>query len=106
MKLLIVVIISIAVLGCLKVFEKIYEYMGKLEILEKELSIERIKRHIAESENYTLRMQLNAIQGKNPYSSNQDVRNAVKYAMTKAHPDNGGKKEDFVKFLQLYEKLK
>lgn len=31
---------------------------------------------------------------------------AVKYAMNKSHPDNGGKQEDFLKFRKLYEDLK
>ena len=30
---------------------------------------------------------------------------AVKYAMKKAHPDNGGKVEDFKKFRKCYEEL-
>lgn len=31
---------------------------------------------------------------------------AVKYAMNKSHPDNGGNQEDFIKFRKLYEDLK
>lgn len=31
---------------------------------------------------------------------------AVKYAMNKSHPDNGGNQEDFIKFRKLYEELK
>lgn len=34
-----------------------------------------------------------------------DTIKAVKYAMTRAHPDNGGKEEDFIKFQEVYEKL-
>lgn len=30
---------------------------------------------------------------------------AVKYAMKKAHPDNGGSTEDFMKFKECYEEL-
>lgn len=30
---------------------------------------------------------------------------AVKYAMKKAHPDNGGNAEDFMKFKECYEEL-
>lgn len=37
---------------------------------------------------------------------NDDVKEAVKYAMKKAHPDNGGSTEDFNKFRELYNKLK
>jgi hypothetical protein len=34
-----------------------------------------------------------------------DIKEAVHYAMIKAHPDNGGKQEDFVKFRKLYERM-
>lgn len=34
-----------------------------------------------------------------------DIKEAVHYAMVKAHPDNGGKQEDFVKFRNLYERM-
>ena len=106
MDLLISVILSIVGLACLKVLGKIYGYKNKIDELEYELSKERSKRHIAEINNYAMRMQLNAMQKSSLYSSDSDVIAAVKYAMTKAHPDNGGKTEDFVKFRQVYEKLK
>lgn len=35
-----------------------------------------------------------------------DIKEAVHYAMIKAHPDNGGKQEDFVKFRNLYERVR
>ena len=35
-----------------------------------------------------------------------DIKEAVHYAMIKAHPDNGGKQEDFVKFRKLYERVR
>lgn len=34
-----------------------------------------------------------------------DIKEAIHYAMIKAHPDNGGKQEDFVKFRKLYERM-
>lgn len=37
---------------------------------------------------------------------NDDIVSAVKYAMKKAHPDNGGKQEDFIKFNNLYNKIR
>lgn len=33
------------------------------------------------------------------------VKEAVRYAMLKSHPDNGGRKEDFIKFRELYKKM-
>ena len=38
-------------------------------------------------------------------STTPDIKEAVHYAMVKAHPDNGGKQEDFVKFRKLYERM-
>lgn len=35
----------------------------------------------------------------------QDTIEAVKYAMKKSHPDNGGNAEDFKKFRDVYEEL-
>lgn len=37
---------------------------------------------------------------------NNDIKEAVKYAMKKSHPDNNGNAEDFDKFRKLYEKIK
>ena len=38
--------------------------------------------------------------------TDKDMVEAVKYAMKKAHPDNGGKQEDFIKFNNLYNKIR
>lgn len=35
-----------------------------------------------------------------------DVKEAVKYAMKKSHPDNGGNSEEFNRFRELYNKMK
>lgn len=40
-----------------------------------------------------------------PKPTTPDIKEAVHYAMIKAHPDNGGKQEDFVKFRKLYERM-
>lgn len=37
---------------------------------------------------------------------NEDIKQAVKYCMIKSHPDKGGSTEDFIKFRELYNKLK
>ena len=39
-------------------------------------------------------------------NNSSDVKEAIRYAMVKAHPDNGGKEEDFIKFRKLYEGMK
>lgn len=37
---------------------------------------------------------------------NNDIKEAVKYAMKKSHPDNGGSSDEFNKFRELYNKIK
>lgn len=48
-----------------------------------------------------------AIRLKKPQiiTTSSDIKEAVHYAMIKAHPDNGGKQEDFVKFRKLHERM-
>lgn len=40
------------------------------------------------------------------HKESPEVKEAVKYAMKSAHPDNGGDAKDFVKFRELYNKIK
>lgn len=42
----------------------------------------------------------------NSQINNQGIIEAVKYAMKKSHPDNGGNAEDFKKYRELYNKIK
>lgn len=42
----------------------------------------------------------------NKEETRSDVKDAVKYAMKKSHPDNGGDAKDFMKFRELYNKIK
>lgn len=37
---------------------------------------------------------------------NDDILYAVKYAMKHAHPDRGGKQEDFIRFNEMYKSMK
>lgn len=41
----------------------------------------------------------------NKEETRSDVKDAVKYAMKKSHPDNGGSADDFRKFRELYEDM-
>lgn len=47
----------------------------------------------------------NAAYVKN-YKESPEVKEAVKYAMKSAHPDNGGDSKNFMKFRELYNKIK
>ena len=42
----------------------------------------------------------------NSQINNQEIIEAVKYAMKKSHPDNGGNAEDFKKYRELYNTIK
>lgn len=42
----------------------------------------------------------------NSQTNNQEIIEAVKYAMKKSHPDNGGNAEDFKKYRELYNRIK
>lgn len=47
--------------------------------------------------------------GGQTYKNSQydnDIKEAVKYAMKKSHLDNGGSNEDFDKFRKLFERIK
>lgn len=37
---------------------------------------------------------------------NDEIKEAVRYAMKKSHPDNGGSAKDFAKFRKLYNSMK
>ena len=80
---------------------------SKMWEAEEEVIIEKRKNRRLVFENWHLRNQLAMKQTYlSRYRSDPDVTAAVRYAMTKAHPDNGGKQEDFIKFRKIYEKLK
>ena len=52
-----------------------------------------------------LKNTVNAID-KYKVNNNQQILDAIKYAMKKSHPDNGGNAEDFKKFRDLYNSMK
>lgn len=51
--------------------------------------------------------EIEELQNKTQENQNtQEIKEAVKYAMKSAHPDNGGDAKDFMKFRELYNKIK
>ena len=42
----------------------------------------------------------------NSNNNNKDVLDAIKIAIKVSHPDNGGRSEDFIKYRNLYNKIK
>ena len=68
--------------------------------------IARLKRlnYLLEEEVKILKTQPEATtQHINP--ADQEIIEAVKYAMKMSHPDNNGNAEDFMKFRKLYKKI-
>ena len=78
---------------------------------EREKHITRLTKETAnlKLENMQLRNQLLLKSMYKPSSKpvvDKEMMDAVKYAMKAAHPDNGGKQEDFIKFNALYKKIR
>lgn len=69
-------------------------YKNRCELYFNELSKLRIKAVMEQTKN----------NHQNIY--NNDIKEAVKYAMKKSHPDNGGSSDEFNKFRELYNKIK
>lgn len=76
--------------------------------MKKEIRKLEIKLHAANdmADYYRSIMLFNTHQTKSKNTNNQQILDAVKYAMKKSHPDNGGNAEDFKKFRDLYNSMK
>lgn len=78
-----------------------------LEIAQHENSLLKSKIKNLEYENRLLKSYENYYQNHTHSKSNSDeVKEAVRYAMKKSHPDNGGTTKDFDKFRKLYNSIK
>ena len=66
----------------------------------------RYKYFALQRDNEELKYQLYKGQQKPQTASNADMLYAVKYAMKHAHPDRGGKQEDFIRFNEMYRSMK
>lgn len=69
--------------------------------LKKELSALKLL-------NKSLEFQIEQLKEQNNVSLavSKEIMDAVRYAMIHSHPDKGGKQEDFIRFHNLYEKMK
>lgn len=84
---------------------------NKLEYAEYEISTLRRENHKLQIRVSVLRDDITALRTENvahvqKYKESPEVKEAVKYAMKSAHPDNGGDAKDFMKFRELYNKIK
>lgn len=87
------------------------QYERKLEYAEYEISTLRRENHKLQIRVSVLRDDITALRTENvahvqKYKESPEVKEAVKYAMKSAHPDNGGDTKDFMKFRELYNKIK
>lgn len=87
------------------------QYERKLEYAEYEISTLRRENHKLQIRVSVLRSDITALRTENvahvqKYKESPEVKEAVKYAMKSAHPDNGGDAKDFMKFRELYNKIK
>lgn len=91
-------------------------YIHKLNTLKTQLQFKdnQIARcskaiDILDNQNRFLKLKLDMYKERyynNNPDFNNDIQDAVKYAMKYAHPDNGGSSEDFQRFRRLYESMK
>lgn len=84
---------------------------NKLKYAEYEISTLRRENHKLQIRVSVLRDDITALRKENVahvqrYKESPEVKEAVKYAMKSAHPDNGGDAKDFMKFRELYNKIK
>lgn len=84
---------------------------NQLKYAEYEISTLRRENHKLQIRVSVLRDDITALRKENvahvqKYKESPEVKEAVKYAMKSAHPDNGGDAKDFMKFRELYNKIK
>lgn len=84
---------------------------NQLKYAKYEISTLRRENHKLQIRVSVLRDDITALRTENvahvqKYKESPEVKEAVKYAMKSAHPDNGGDAKDFMKFRELYNKIK
>ena len=91
--------------------EELDNYKRKLEYAKYEISTLRRENHKLQIHVNVLRSDITALRTENvahvqKYKESPEVKEAVKYAMKSAHPDNGGDAKDFMKFRESYNMIK
>lgn len=91
--------------------EEFNRYKNKLKYAEYEISTLRRENHKLQIRVSVLKSDITALRKENVahvqrYKESPEVKEAVKYTMKSAHPDNGGDAKDFMKFRELYNKIK
>ena len=103
MSLLLIIVVLAMALFCM--WELLIDKKNKIEALEVDISTLEHRIDSYRIANDFLKNTVNIID-KYKVNNNHQILEAVKYAMKKSHPDNGGNAEDFKKFRDLYNSMK
>lgn len=104
MSLLLIIVVLAMALFCM--WELLIDKKNKIEALEADIRTLEYRIDSYRIENDFLRNTVNTMNNYNKVGNNQQIIDAIKYAMKKSHPDNGGNAEDFKKFRDLYNSMK
>ncbi len=104
MSLLLIIVALAMALFCM--WELLIDKKNKIEALEADIRTLEYRIDSYRIENDFLKNTINTMDNYNKVGNNQQIIEAVKYAMKKSHPDNGGNTEDFKKFRDLYNSMK
>ena len=103
MTLLLIIVVLAMALFCM--WELLIDKKNKIKALEADISTLEYRIDSCRITNEFLKNTVNIID-KYKVGNNQQIIDAIKYAMKKSHPDNGGNAEDFKKFRDLYNNIK
>ena len=103
MTLLLIIVVLAMALFCM--WELLIDKKNKIKALEADISTLEYRIDSCRITNEFLKNTVNIID-KYKVGNNQQIIDAIKYAMKKSHPDNGGNAEDFKKFRDLYNSMK
>ena len=95
------ILLTIAVITwAMNISKKNEELESKLE--QKELIMIAKNAHIIQLQQELRHLRQNYNQ-RSMSDQSEEIKVAIKYAMIKSHPDNGGSQDDFIKFRKLYQ---
>lgn len=105
-KSMILLLIIMLVLLLLEMCGLISDKNKEIEILKFDIGLLNGRVSSYKAQYDFLKNTINTMDNYNKVGNNQQIIDAIKYAMKKSHPDNGGNAEDFKKFRDLYNSMK
>lgn len=108
--LFVIITLALFILGfsCITLlvdYKEIKDELNKLRfennLLQSDIKILRGDRVVFDPFDFFKKTNLNI----NISEVNDDIKDAIKYARDKSHPDNGGSDDDFIKFHKLYQRI-